>query len=89
MTVARIFKYPSPGASAEMKVPSAVPVAKPLGNALTVDMYSRYSSDVAKSGSVVGVSPADVILKCVALVADDNDDADDDGFGMEENANVG
>lgn len=41
MTVARIFKFPKLGASTEMKVPSEVPVANPLGSLLTVFMYSK------------------------------------------------
>ena len=43
-----------------MNVPSAVPVANPLGRALTVSRYCRYSSDVLKSGKTVGVS-ADIL----------------------------
>ena len=62
MTVARILRLPNPGASTEIKVPSAVPVANPLGSWETVAMYSKYFSTVSNSGNVSGVSPAVVIL---------------------------
>mmetsp|Transcript_1651 Transcript_1651/g.3754 ORF Transcript_1651/g.3754 Transcript_1651/m.3754 type:complete len:238 (-) Transcript_1651:194-907(-) len=84
MTVARIFKYPRPGASCEMNVPSAVPVANPLGNALTVSRYARYSSDVPKSGRTVGVSAA-ILRDDVVFVAGDVDV----GLETDEKANVG
>ena len=75
MTVARIFKFPKPGASTEMKVPSEVPVAKPLGSLLTSFMYSKYSSTVENSGSVSGVSIDDpmVFVVTAADLAADND----------------
>jgi hypothetical protein len=56
MTVPRIFKFPIEGASLETKVPSALPAANPLGRAETPSRYSKYSSAVANSGSVSGVS---------------------------------
>ena len=78
MTVARIFKFPKPGASTEMKVPSEVPVANPLGSWLTVFMYSKYSSAVGNSGSVSGVSADAVAIVLVAeadLVTDGDEEA--------------
>lgn len=39
-----------------MNLPSAVPVAKPLGSAETLSMYSRYSCLLEKSGNFTGVS---------------------------------
>jgi hypothetical protein len=59
-------RFPIKGASCETKVPLAVPVAKPLGRALTPSIKLKYSSLDAKSGSCVGVSVADVVLlSCV------------------------
>ena len=69
MTVARIFKFPNPGASTEMKDPSEVPVANPFGSLLTEFMYSKYSSTDANSGSVSGVSTDDAIF--LGVPADD------------------
>jgi hypothetical protein len=45
-----------------MNVPLAVPVANPLGRALTPSIKVKYSSLEAKSGSNVGVSVAEVVL---------------------------
>jgi hypothetical protein len=56
MTVPRIFKFPIDGASLDTNVPSAVPVANPLGRAETVAMYFKYSSAFSNSGNVSGVS---------------------------------
>jgi len=71
MTVARIFNFPKAGASTEMKPPSAVPVENPRGSLLTVPMYSKYSSTLANSGSVSGVSAEDPIIFVLAAAADD------------------
>jgi hypothetical protein len=68
MTVPRIGKFPSAGASTETNVPDAVPVAKPLGRAATLSMYLRYSSLDEKSGRVTGVSPSATVV--VAGVAE-------------------
>jgi hypothetical protein len=56
MTVPRIFNFPIDGASLDTNVPSAVPVANPLGRAETVAKYFRYSSALSNSGNVSGVS---------------------------------
>ena len=55
-------RAPNKGASTEMNVPLAVPVANPLGRALTPSIKVKYSSLEAKSGSNVGVSVAEVVL---------------------------
>jgi hypothetical protein len=62
MTVPLMGRAPNKGASTEMNVPLAVPVANPLGRALTPSIKVKYSSLEAKSGSNVGVSVADVVL---------------------------
>ena len=68
MTVARIFKFPKPGASTEIKVPSEVPVANPLGSLLMLFMYSKYSSTVENLGSVSGVSIDAAMVFALAAV---------------------
>jgi hypothetical protein len=55
-------RSPNKGASTETNVPLAVPVANPLGRALTPSKKVKYSSLEAKSGSNVGVSVEDVVL---------------------------
>jgi len=72
MTVARIFKFPNPGASTEMKDPSEVPVANPFGSLLTESIYSKYSSTDENSGSVSGVSTDDAIFLADDLVTIDD-----------------
>jgi hypothetical protein len=69
MTVPLMGRSPNKGASAEMNVPLAVPVANPLGRALTPSIKVKYSSLEAKSGSNVGVSVADVVLYRLEVLA--------------------
>jgi hypothetical protein len=67
MTVPLMGRAPNKGASTEMNVPLAVPVANPLGSALTPSIKVKYSSLEAKSGSNVGVSVADVLVLMYSL----------------------
>lgn len=74
MTVPRMGRGPIAGASLEINVPDAVPVANPLGKADTLAMYSKYSSLLAKSGSTVGVSN-DAVLLLKSLEDEEEGDA--------------
>jgi hypothetical protein len=84
--VARIFNFPKPGASTEMKDPSEVPVANPLGSWPTEPMYSRYSSTPENSGSVSGVSIDDATLLAVVTPKDLVADGDDETVNADERA---
>ena len=53
---------PKAGASTDTKVPDAVPVANPRGNADTLAMYSKYAALEAKSGRTGGVSSAPLVV---------------------------
>jgi hypothetical protein len=70
MTVPLMGRAPNKGASTEMNVPLAVPVANPLGRALTPSKKAKYSSLEVKSGSNVGVSVADVVLNRLEVPVD-------------------
>lgn len=71
MTVPRIGNCPRAGASTDTNFPLAVPVAKPFGNFERGSMYFMYSSLLANSGKVSGVSVAparrsDANRRCLA-----------------------